>query len=209
MKTASIQACQETKGFCKWLLNGLLPFALWIGRFIARTLDLFAFPNIMDLLWRIIKSDTRNLTPIEKEEASSVFGDSINYSKVLIDEYSLIAWFGAKINRRSGMGVTTFHTINFNQNIRAAAGSSDMKWLIHELTHIAQMEHAGSQYLVEAFHAQVTEGYGYVPGEKPHLRDYNREQQASIVADYYIKRTSGASTAAFEPYIAELRAGEL
>jgi len=209
LKTASIQVCQEAKDFFKWLLNGLLPFALCIGRFIARTLDLFAFPDIMDLLWRIIKSNTRNLTPIEKKEASSVFGDSINYSKVLIDEYSLIAWLGAKINRRSGMGVTTFHTINFNQKIRIAAGSSDMKWLIHELTHIAQMEHAGSQYLVEAFHAQVTEGYGYVPGEKPHLRDYNREQQASIVADYYIKRTSGASTAAYERYIAELRAGEL
>ena len=163
----------------------------------------------MDILWRIIKSNTRNLTPIEKKEASRVFGDSINYSKVLIDEYSLIAWLGAKINRRSGMGVTTFHTINFNQKIRTAAGSSDMKWLIHELTHIAQMEHAGSQYLVEAFHAQLTEGYGYVPGEKPHLRDYNREQQASIVADYYIKRNSGVSTAAYEHYLSELRAGKL
>lgn len=84
-----------------------------------------------------------------------------------------------------------------------------MKWLIHELTHIAQMEHAGSQYLVEAFYAQATEGYEYTPGEKLHMRDYNREQQASIVADYYIKHASGISTAAYEPYIAELRAGEL
>ena len=209
MKTASIQARQEANDYSKRLSNGSLPFALWIGRFIAKTLDLFFFPNIMDILWRIIKSNTRNLTPIEKKEASRVFGDSINYSKVLIDEYSLIAWLGAKINRCSGMGVTTFHTINFNQKIRTSAGSSDMKWLIHELTHIAQMEHAGSQYLVEAFHAQLTEGYGYVPGEKPHLRDYNREQQASIVADYYIKRNSGVSTAAYEHYLSELRAGKL
>lgn len=209
LKITSILACKESKDFCKWLLNGLLPFALWIGRFIAKTLDLFAFPKIMDLLWRMIKSNTRYLTPMEKKEALSVFGDSINYSKVFIDEYSLIAWLGAKMNRRLGMGVTTFHTINFNQNIRTAPGSSDMKWLIHELTHIAQMEHAGSQYLVEAFYAQATEGYGYTPGEKPHLRDYNREQQASIVADYYIKRNLGISTAVYEPYIAELRAGEL
>jgi hypothetical protein len=71
------------------------------------------------------------------------------------------------------------------------------------------MEHAGSQYLVEAFYAQATEGYGYTLGEKPHLCDYNREQQASIVADYYIKRDLGISTADYEPYITELRAGEL
>jgi hypothetical protein len=208
LKTTSIHACQEVRNSCKWLLNGLLPFSLWIGCLIAKTLDLLAFPKIMDLLWRIIKFNTRSLTQMERNEALSVFGDSINYSKVLIDEYSLIAWLGSKINRCLGMGVTTFHTINFNPKIRAAAGNSDMKWLIHELTHIAQMEQAGSQYLVEAFHAQATEGYGYTPGEKPHLRDYNREQQASIVADYYVKCNLGVSTAAYDSYIAELRAGE-
>jgi hypothetical protein len=209
LKITSIPGCKKSKDLCKWSLSGLLPFALWIGRFLAKALDLFAFPKIMDLLWRMIKSNTRNLTPIEKKEALSVFGDSINYSKVLIDEYSLIAWLGAKINRRSGMGVTTFYTINFNHKIITGSGSSDMKWLIHELTHIAQMEHSGSQYLVEAFYAQATEGYGYTLGEKPHLCDYNREQQASIVADYYIKRDLGISTADYEPYITELRAGEL
>lgn len=209
MKNRSTQACQESKDFFKWLLNILLPFAFWIGCFIAKALDLFAIPKIMDLLWRRIKFNTRSLTPIEKMEALSVFGDSIDYSKVLVDEYSFIAWLGAKINRHSGMGVTTFHTINFSQKIRTAGGSSDMKWLIHELTHIAQMEHSGSQYLVEAFHAQVTEGYDYSLGEKPHLRDYNREQQASIVADFYSKHFLGISTAAYEPYIDELRAGEL
>lgn len=84
-----------------------------------------------------------------------------------------------------------------------------MKWLIHELTHVMQMEHAGSQYLVEAFHAQASEGYSYRPGEKKHFREYNREQQACIVADYYIARCSGSSTEAYDPYIVELRAGKL
>lgn len=208
MKNISIKVGQE-KCFSKCLFNGLLFLALRIGRLIAKTLDLFAFPGIMDLLWRIIKSNTRSLTQIEQKEALNIFGDSINYSKVLVDEHSFIAWLGAKINRRSGMGVTIFHTINFNQKLKTASGNSDMKWLIHELTHVAQMEYAGSQYLIEAFHAQVTEGYGYTLGEKPDLRDYNREQQASIVADYYIKHISGISTEVYEPYIAELRAREL
>lgn len=208
MKNILVKVGQE-KSFCKRLSDSLLSLALRLGRLIAKTLDLFALPGIMDLFWRNIKSNTRSLTQMEQNEALNIFGDSINYSKVLVDEHSFIAWLGAKINRRSGMGITIFHTINFSQKLKTATGNSDMKWLIHELTHVAQMERAGSQYLIEAFHAQVTEGYGYTLGEKLYLRDYNREQQASIVADYYIKRIKGISTAAYEPYIAELRAREL
>ncbi|MCQ1535861.1 hypothetical protein FTO70_09255 [Methanosarcina sp. KYL-1] len=170
----------------------MLSFAALAGRKIAKILDFCTFPEFMDLLWQAIKFNTRKLTPIEEQEARSVFGDSINYRQVRIDESSLIARIGARIEGKSGMGVTTFHTINFNRKIYPAAGNPDMKWLIHELTHVLQMEHAGSQYLVEAIHAQATEGYGYTPGAKPHFRDYNREQQASIVADYYIKLRSGS-----------------
>ncbi len=163
----------------------------------------------MDLLWQIIKPNTRRLTPVEEQEARTVFGDSINYRRVRIDEHSLIAWLGAKLNNCSGMGVTTFHTINFNEKIKTAAGNSNMKWLIHELAHVAQMEHVGSKYLVEALYAQATEGYEYTPGAKPHLCDFNREQQASLAADYYIARISGRTTAPYDTCIAELRAGEL
>ncbi|MGB9940503.1 hypothetical protein [Methanosarcina sp.] len=187
----------------------LLSLAISVGRGGARILDICAFPELMDYLWQVVKLNTRNLTAIEEQEARSIFGNKINYRKVRIDEASFIAWTRAKLKRCSGMGVATFHTINFTRKLNASAGSSDMKWLIHELTHVAQMEHTGSQYLVEAFHAHMSEGYAYRPGTKKHFREYNREQQACIVADYYIARCSGRSTAACDPYIAELRAGEL
>lgn len=209
MKAVAISVWQEAKGCCKEIRDNLLSFALRTGRIVAKILDLCAFLEIMDLLWQIIKFNTRSLTSTEEQEARSVFGKNINYSKVRIDEYSLLSWIGAKINRCSCMGVTTFHTINFSRKIRSEAGNSDMKWLIHELTHVAQMEHEGSKYLVEAIYAQAAEGYAYKLGSRPHLREYNREQQASIVADYYITRSSGGSTAAYDLYIAELRAGEL
>ena len=189
--------------------HGLLFFAIWIGRLIAKTLDACAFPKLMDLLWQTVKLNTRSLATIEEQEARSVFGNRINYRKVRIDETSFIAWLGARLNRCSGMGVAIFHTVNFNRKLNTAPGSSEMKWLMHELTHVAQMEHAGSQYLVEAFHAQAGAGYLYRSGEKKHFRDYNREQQACIVADYYAKRCSGGSTEAYDPYIVELRAGEI
>ncbi|HIH95283.1 TPA: hypothetical protein HA338_15075 [Methanosarcina acetivorans] len=171
-------------------------------------LDICFLPKLMDLFWQTIKPGTRKLTTLEEQEARIVFGDSINYRQVRIDEHSLIAWTGAKIKNSSGMGVATFHTINFNKKIKTAAVNSDMKWLIHELAHVSQMEHIGSKYLIEAFYAQATEGYGYTPGEKPHFCDYNREQQASIAADYYSARISGNSTTLYEMYIGELQAGE-
>ncbi len=83
-----------------------------------------------------------------------------------------------------------------------------MAWLIHELTHVSQMEHVGMQYIGEALYAQATTGYGYTLG-KPHLRDYKREQQAEIVKHYYIALSSRASTVAYATYIRELRNGEL
>ncbi|MGB9928054.1 MAG: hypothetical protein ACPK85_06560 [Methanosarcina sp.] len=182
---------------------------LKVNKLIAKILDFCAFPRIVEMLWQRIKLNTRKLTLLEEQEARKVFGDSINYSKVRIDESSLISWLGARINKCSCMGVTTFYTINFNRKIKTAIGNSDMKWLIHELTHVAQMEHAGSKYFIEAIYAQKTMGYKYVLGEKKRLKHYNREQQASIIADFYSMFHSGKSTQAFEGYIAELKAGRL
>lgn len=208
LKTVINRVVQARRGFCIWIPDGLLSFALWTGRILAKILDSCFFPKFMDLFWQTIKPGTRKLTSLEEQEARTVFEDSINYRQVRIDEHSLIAWIGAKLKNSSGMGITTFHTINFNKKIKTAAGNSDMKWLIHELAHVSQMEHIGSKYLIEAFYAQVTEGYGYIPGEKPHFCDYNREQQASIAADYYTELISDSSTALYEMYIGELQAGK-
>ncbi|WP_261788799.1 hypothetical protein [Methanosarcina siciliae] len=208
LKATISRVVQARRGFCKWIPKGLLSFALRTGRIFAKILDICFFPKLMDLFWQTIKPGTRMLTPLEEQEARTVFGDSIDYRQVRIDEHSLIAWIGAKIKNSPGMGVATFHTINFNKKIKTAAGNSDMKWLIHELAHVSQMEHIGSKYLIEAFYAQATEGYGYAQEEKPHFCDYNREQQASIAADYYSALISGSSTAPYDMYIGELQAGE-
>lgn len=209
MKGAITRDGQEGKSFHKGMRASLLFLTVWIGRIVAKILDICSFPEFMDFLWQAVKPNTRRLTQVEEQEARKVFGDSINYRKVRIDENSLIAWLGAKRHRCSGMGITSFRTINFNKRIKTAPGNSHMKWLIHELAHVSQMEHIGSRYMIEASYARATEGYGYVLGAKPHFYDYNREQQASIAADYYIALISGRSTDAYDPYIAELLAGDL
>ena len=113
--------------------HGLLSSATRAGRIIAKVLNFYALPEAVDYsLWQTIKSNTRSLTPIEEQEARSVFGYSTSYWQVRINECSLIARIGVKINRCPDMGITTFHTINFNRKINTAAGNSEMKWLIHE-----------------------------------------------------------------------------
>lgn len=209
MKGVITQEGKKREYFHKRIQKILLFLILQAGRAIAKILDICSIPEFIDFLWQILKPNTRRLTMVEEQEARKVFGDSINYKKVRIDENSLVAFLGAKRHKCSGMGITSFRTINFNKKIKAAPGNSHMKWLIHELAHVSQMEHVGSRYMIEASYARATEGYGYILGAKPHFNDYNREQQASIAADYYISLVSGRSTAVYDPYIAELLSGDM
>jgi hypothetical protein len=184
----------------KWLLDGIISGAAWIGRLIAKLLDLVGTGEVIDLLFQLIKINTRCLTNTEITEAKRVFGDSISYWKVRIDNFSLIAALGSFFSGGGGMGVTTFHTINFNRKIICTPGSTDMTWLIHELTHVAQYENIGMQYLGEALHAQATTGYNYggltgLTGKK--LKDFNREQQAVIIEDYYYDVLYGGTPASY------------
>ena len=221
----------DFKGLGKWLLDGLLSGTAWVLRLIGKLADVAGLGEIADLLSQVIKVNTRSLSSGESSEAHKVFKNSISYWKVRIDEHSLISKIGAWLKGSSGMGVTVFHTVNFNHKITAAAGSLDMRWLAHELTHVSQYEHAGSQYLGEAVHAQATAGYDYHGPSalwRPsthvaantlgrHFREFNREQQADIAADYYYSLYHNLqpqhgfplTTTDYEPVIEELRKGYL
>ncbi len=94
----------------------------------------------------------------------------------------------------------------------------DIAWLIHELTHQWQYQHDGIRYLFEALRATT---YTYTaPGETPSValkrlwnenkkfRDFNREQQADIIRDYYFamkEPLASQDLTAWEPYLQEVR----
>jgi hypothetical protein len=121
----------------------------------------------------------------------------VPYDKIRVDDKSLIT----KIN--GGRAVTTMHIIH-------APADFPLDVVVHELTHVAQYEKVGAKYLPEAGHAQATEGYDYVgAGHKyanlrqarhrgAHFKDFNREQQAQMVEDYYLWKacSAGSGTAA-------------
>lgn len=167
----------------------LIMIGAWFGRLAHKIFDLVGLPEIMDFFWQIAKTRTRSLTATEIAEARKVYADSIPYQKIRIDEHSWIAHASAKWLKVRHMGIVLFHTINFTRPIHPAPGNGDMAWLIHELVHVAQMKYVGSQYLTEALHAQLTEGYNYGGPENLHHRnfqDFNREQQGDIAKDYYL-----------------------
>jgi hypothetical protein len=171
-----------------WLLKSLISILAWIGRVVSKIMDVALLGELLDLIFQMVKPNSRTLTQVEMEEARKVFGDNMFYWQIRIDEYSLIAKLGARFSGSFNMGVTTFHTINFTGKIVAGPGNPDMRWLIHELAHAGQMEQVGIQYIVEALVAQNTGGYDYggpnaLVGKQ--LKNFNREQQADIVADYY------------------------
>lgn len=210
-------------GLQAWLRAGLGSFAAWFGRLVAKTADLLSLGEIVDLLTQVLKFNTRPLTPIEIQEARKVFGDSLSYWRIRVDEWSLIAhlgkWFA---ERRFGkpidhMAVTVFSTIHFSRRIHPEPGNADMAWLIHELTHVAQVEHVGSQIMGEAVVAQGREGYAYggpkgIKGKR--FRQFNREQQGDIAKDYYWSLNDKLALSAdqqedYARLVAELQHGQI
>jgi hypothetical protein len=220
---------QHAPGFGKWLLEGLRSGAAWAGRLVAKLADLVGFGEIADLVFQVFKFNTRPLTPGEVFQAHQVFGDTIDYGQVRVDEFSFIAMFGEWYRGTNGMGVVLFHTINFNRPISAVSSVDDAAWLMHELTHVWQYEHVGSQYLGEAIHAQETIPNAYVYAESGSWKDdrnrtwleahrqgggtfadFNREAQGDLVRHYWYRLAEASDAydhAAWQPYIDDLRGG--
>lgn len=196
---------------------------VWTGIFVIRAFDLISIGEILNFVEQVVKVNSRPLTAVEEQEARRVFGDSLDYWCIRLDEWSLIASFGLysylKRTKKAAkhMAMTVFNTIHLSRRIQAEPGSSDMAWLIHELTHVAQCEHTGGGFMIESLVAQGKEGYDYggpsaLAGRN--LKDFNREQQGDIVRDYYWiinnkKAVTEAERADYDRMITQLRAGQL
>lgn len=148
---------------------------------LFRIADLLFLPQLLMLLNRLFKPNTRRLTEREMALARSIFGETIDYQKVRLDERSYI---GCKHYRFAYVG---FHFIN-------CWGALSDPIFIHEMVHVWQYRRFGSVYIPRALWAQRTpEGYNYggiaalqkaVEQDKS-LTDFNYEQQGDIVADYF------------------------
>ncbi len=154
-----------------WWLIGLLIYAL----------ECFGIGEIYEILTDFFKYNTRPLTEKEIKVARYIYGDSINYKRVRIDELSIV---GPKQHR---FCYVSFYLIN-------SWGPMQTSTFIHELMHVWQYDKMGARYMVQALRGQYSAmgyNYGGVSALKEQLkqgnglRDFNLEQQADIVSDYY------------------------
>lgn len=159
-----------------WFWFALLPF---------KCIDCLLIPEFTNLVIVLFKFNSRFLTNIEMTELKTVYANNIPFWKISIDESSLFAHLGAKINKSKTLGVVVINTINFNCKLNFKPQNSDMKWLVHELAHILQFNEVGSGYIFYALYAQHTSGYKLPSKQLANLNLYNFEQQAEIARYSY------------------------
>ncbi len=194
-----------------WLHSRRQQGSIRLVQLLLQVLDLFGVPEVFALVWRGLTRTSR-LTAVERAAASAVLGPrALRYEDVRIAEGGILRLvFRCNGNR----AFAVFHTINLPATGRHTRDHLDI--VLHELVHVYQYERAGSRYFAEALLAQRREGYGYGGAEGLHLaylhgrrlRDFNREQQAQIVQDYFVHLAEVDRTA-YEPFIGELRQGKI
>ena len=166
---------------------------------------------------------TRSLHPHELLEVQAIFGAGLDTACVGISEGDALPnWvgrIGAALKRQPPPlenAITIGNTSYFPRALTKE--TSDLAWLIHELTHQWQYQHFGIWYLFGALRAPT---YAYADAEEPRdaalkrlwsetkkFSDLNREQQGDIVRDYFyaLKQPLAASDlTAWEPYLHEVR----
>ncbi|HLI57517.1 MAG TPA: hypothetical protein VKY26_10875 [Actinomycetota bacterium] len=150
-------------------------------------------------------SRSRPLTEAESAAARLVFGTSLDLSRVRVGTSALI---GAFARAR-----TPFQTAWFPPGAIGSPGY--LPWLIHELTHAWQTQHAVSFWTKLGWGLSTIVGNPYDFGGEAGLLaaaaagkrfvDFNTEQQGDLCRSYYLTLTGGGDTGAFAPFIEELR----
>lgn len=193
--------------FYKSFANEFPPISIteWISDTSFYFLDILSIPDIYQLLMQLFKWNTRKMTEQEIALGYQIFGSSIRYDLVRVDA---TAKFGTK---KIAVAYVSFNTINYNKKIKKEI-------FIHELVHIWQYQRFGSIYVARAIKAQRSkEGYEY--GGAPNLyvkmlqgaklTDFNFEQQADIIEDYYKiilhpEKASALNLSIYQYYAAQL-----
>jgi hypothetical protein len=200
-------------GFAHWAWERVKSGAAWALTLVSRVLDVVGGPEAAEFVLHLL-SHSKPLSGDQVTAAQSVLGASaIRWNDIRIDEGGILEIIFSLNNRRA---FTTFHTINMPPGEGLATA-------VHELTHVYQYERAGSVYIGQAAHAQAIAGqHAYDTGKADglrkaradgrHFRDFNREQQAQIAEEYYLLLQGGGPATdveAYDPFIAELKAGDL
>lgn len=156
------------------------PALTWQDRFLVRwwqTLDLLLVCDFYEAGSNLFSPQLRRLKEEELAFLRPIFGDSVPYTLIRIDERAHLG------PRQYRFCYVSFHTIN-------SWGAISAPTLVHEVVHVWQYVRFGAAYIPRALAAQRTpEGYDYggVAGlaVSQQLSYFNFEQQAALVEDAF------------------------
>ena len=156
--------------------------AFWWWEMSCLVLDTLGIAEWYETACDFIKKETRPLNAFEMVMAREIFGNTIQYHRVRIDETAEI------VCKKGTLKYVSFYTIN-------SWGRMSDDIFIHEMVHIWQYENVGAAYIPKALRVHLTKGMGYDYGGVAVLKksmnaggkfqDFNYEQQGDIVADYF------------------------
>lgn len=146
----------------------------------------------------------RGLTSFERAEATKVYGGSLSYDAIVLEDAPVMAI--------GGYARTTPWTVNFPTGT-LSGGGPDMDWLMHELGH--SWQYARGVSMIRTLYHAVRGVYAY--GGEAALRaataaghglnSFNTEQQAEIAKDAYDAITAHADLTVYQPFIDEFQSG--
>jgi hypothetical protein len=198
-----------------WLRIKAGRFANWLHLLLAQLFDLIGGPEIGEFLVHLT-SKTTPLTSDEIATISNILGpQAMRYGDVRVVEGGL---FDLIFRLNGNLAFATWHSINLPRKGRHTRQNRAI--VVHELTHVYQYERVGSRYLGEAIYMLIktkrdcynyggSQGLSRACAIGQRYRHYNREQQAMITQDYYDRSEKGLEVASYDPFIAQLRTGEL
>lgn len=143
-------------------------------------IDLVGLVELYEILNELINWNIRDLSSHEILMIEQIFHFNVPIEYIRVHSNNLIA-------KKLGIAYVSFRQINYHERL-----SNDV--FIHEMVHIWQYNIFGAVYIYHAWKAQISEeGYDY--GSATALIDhvkkgrlfhqFNFEQQADIIQDYY------------------------
>ncbi|TDP89999.1 hypothetical protein [Labedaea rhizosphaerae] len=148
----------------------------------------------------------RGLTEQEKAAARAIFGNSLNLDAIQVNDDSFL---GAV---KEDNAISTPGVINFPPGTLSKNDPRYLPWLMHELTHQWQYQHGYRLDQLAVAAAAGNYDYGGDDGlraataQGKGIESFNFEQQGDIVRNYYLRKTQGGNTSAFDPFIQQIQA---
>lgn len=199
----------------RWLRYRAGRVLFWSHALLAQSFDLVGGPEICQLLLRPLGRATP-LTSAEAAHLQAVLGpNAVRVAEVRVLEGGLM---DRLFQLNGNLAFAAWRTVCLPTEGGHTRANAPI--VMHELTHVYQYERIGSRYLGEAIYMLIKtkrDCYNYDGPAGLSLAcatgvafcDYNREQQAMIVQDYFDLLQRQADVRPYEPFIAQLRHGRL